>query len=167
MEADAGAVRSLIAAGVARAAPAVLTPEHALSGLMPVLAAEVPAARVVPLAVRPGMRPGEADALARALVPLLDPGALLVASVDFSHGLGAGEARANDAQTLAALRALDERTVLGWSDEHVDSPGSVATVMRAMRAVGATAFELRAHTDSAELAGGADAVTSYVVGVYR
>jgi AmmeMemoRadiSam system protein B len=168
VEADAGAVRVLAGAGLATLAPSWLTHEHAIDGLMPALASELPGARVVPFAVHSGMRRNEVQALARALARLADDGTAFVASVDFSHYLPPEEARIRDGETLAALRALDSTAVLGLTNDHLDSPGSIAVLMETMRLLGATSFELRANTNSAELNGKAPAgVTSYVYGFYR
>jgi AmmeMemoRadiSam system protein B len=168
VEADGEAVRSLVGTGAARLAPDWLTHEHSIDGLMPALAAALPGIRVVPLAVHSGLRRDEVQARARALARLAGDGTAFVASVDFSHYLPPEEARIRDGETLAALRALDSAAVLGFSNEHLDSPGSIAILMETMRLLGATHFELRANTNSAELMGKAPAgVTSYVYGLYR
>lgn len=168
VEADGEAVRSLVGTGAATLAPDWLTHEHAIGGLMHALAAELPGTRVVPLAVHSGLRPGEVRALATTLARLAGEGTAFVASVDFSHYLAPEEARLRDGETLAVLRALDSAAVLRFSDEHLDSPGSIAILMETMRLLGATDFELRANTNSAELMGKAPTgVTSYIYGFYR
>lgn len=168
VEADADAVRSLARAALVTVKPSVLTHEHAISGLMPALAEAVPGARVVPLAVRPGMRLAEARRLSEALSLLVDGSTAVVASVDFSHYLSTEKARARDTETLGALAALDSGAVLSYSNEHLDSAGSIATLIETMRRVGATRFELRANTNSATLVGRSPGgVTSYIYGLYQ
>jgi MEMO1 family protein len=168
VEPDGEAVRALAGAGLVTVAPAWLTHEHAIDGLMPALASELPETRVVPLAIHSGLRRSEVQALARALSRLADDGTAFVASVDFSHYLAPEVARLRDGETLAALNALDSEAILGFSNDHLDSPGSIATLMETMRLLGAERFELRANTNSAELNGRAPGgVTSYVYGFYR
>jgi AmmeMemoRadiSam system protein B len=169
VEPDAEAVRSLVRTLAATLAPDWLTHEHSINGLMPALASELPGVRVVPLAIHSGLRPGEVQALARALAGLAGEDTVFVASVDCSHYLAPEDARIRDGETLAALRALDSAAVLGFSNnEHLDSPGSIAILMETMRLLGATRFELRANTNSAELMGKAPTgVTSYIYGLYR
>lgn len=170
LEADGKAVTALARAGVATVSPRVLTHEHSMAGMMPSIASAAPAARVVPLAVRPGLRLSEARRLAGALVPLLeDPQTttVLVASVDFSHYLPVDVARRHDRESLDVLRRLDSAKAITWSDEHFDSPGSIATLLETMRAVGATRFELRANTSSAEILGpGPAGTTTYISGFF-
>lgn len=163
-----GAVRALAAAGVATVAPAAIAYEHAVAGLMPALAAQLPGVRVVPLAVS-GLGLADARRLAGALAPLAaTPGTAVVASVDFSHYLRPEEARLRNGETLAVLRSLDAPAVIRLGNDHLDSPGSIAVLMETMRRVGATAFDLRADTSSAELAGrGPGGTTSYISGFYR
>jgi AmmeMemoRadiSam system protein B len=168
VDADVDAVRSLVDAGAATLAPDRLTHEHSVNGLVPALASQLPGVRLVPLAVHSGLRREEVLGYALALSRLADEGTAFVASVDFSHYLPPEEARARDGETLAALRVLDSASVLGFSNEHLDSPGSMAILMETMRLLGATRFELRANTNSAELMGRAPSgVTSYIYGLYR
>jgi AmmeMemoRadiSam system protein B len=168
VDADAGAARRLAGARVATLSPGALTHEHSMAGMMPALADAAPGVRVVPLAIRPGLRLPEARRLAGALGPLLaDPKTVLVVSVDFSHYHSADVARRNDLESIALLRDLDAVSAIGLSDEHFDSPGSIATLLEAMRAAGATRFVLRANTNSAEILGPTPAgTTSYVSGFF-
>lgn len=166
--ADRAAVSSLVRRGLARSEPDVLTWEHSISGIVPAIAREVPGARVVPLALRAARTPGEVRLLAAALAGMMDRGTVLVASVDFSHYLSAAQARERNRESVSALRAMDAARVLGWGNEHLDSPPSIALAIETARALGATEFVLRADSDSARLGGSSLAdVTSYVAGYYR
>jgi AmmeMemoRadiSam system protein B len=168
VEPDGEAISRLTSDGVALTEPSVLTYEHSVAGIVPAIAYYLPDVRVVPLVLRSDVTPAEVETLATALAPLLDEETALIAAVDFSHYLSAHQARQNDRETLEALRSLDSSRILSFSNEHLDSPASIAVVMETMRLLGATEFELRENINSSDL--GAPAlppVTSYVAGYYR
>lgn len=164
---DAAVLDRLTGAGIARSEPDVLTYEHSIGGIVPGLARYLPGATVVPLVLRHDLPAAEVQRLAAALAPLLDGRTAIVAAVDFSHYLPAGEARQRDGETLAALQSLDSARILSFGDEHLDSPAAIATVMEALRLLGSGEFELRGRSDSSELGGPASGVTSYIAGYYR
>jgi AmmeMemoRadiSam system protein B len=154
---------------IAEVKPRVLDGEHSIAGLVPVVAWSFPGATIVPVAVRAFPRPAEFQAMRDALAALMrDPATVLIASVDFSHYRSVPEAGRRNAETVAALSALDTDRVMGWSNEHMDSPASIALLMETMRAIGATGFELWADTSSASFGGRSTApdVTSYVTASY-
>jgi AmmeMemoRadiSam system protein B len=167
-EADRGAVTALTAGGLVRLEPDVLTYEHSVAGIVPAVRRYLPDAKVVPLVLRGGLSAEDVERLATALTPLMDEGTVLVAAVDFSHGLPASSARQRDSETLALLRASDWAPLLRWGNEHLDSPASVAVLTETVGRLGATRFELRGNSNSGEVGGvGASPVTSYIVGYFH
>ena len=168
LRADQESVSRLSAAGAARIEPDTLSHEHSVAGIVPAIAYYLPDAEIVPLALRGDLDIGQVRALARALAPLLDDGTIVVASVDFSHYQSAAEARARDAETLAAMEAMDSRAILSFGDEHLDSPPTIALLSEMMRLLQRGEFRLRQHANSGELTGlFRRPVTSYVTGYYR
>ena len=125
-EADREAVTALAAGGLVRLEPDVLTYEHSVAGIVPAVRRYLPDAKVVPLVLRGGLSAEDVERLAGALAPLMDEDTVLVAAVDFSHGLPASAARQRDSETLALLRTSDWAPLLRWGNEHLDSPASVA-----------------------------------------
>jgi len=167
-EPDQGAVKALAAGGLVRLEPEVLTYEHSVAGIVPAVRRYLPEAKVVPLILRGGLSAEDIERLATALTPLMDDGTVLVAAVDFSHGLPASAARQRDGETLALLRASDWAPLLQWGNEHLDSPASVAVLVETAARLGATRFELRGSSNSGEVSGVVAApVTSYVVGYFH
>jgi hypothetical protein len=167
-EADRGAVTALAASGLARLEPQVLTYEHSVAGIVSAVRRYLPEAKVVPLILRGGLTAGDVERLATALTPLVDEGTVVLAAVDFSHGLAAPAARQRDGETLALLRASDWAPLLRWGNEHLDSPASVAVLMETVGHLGATHFELKANSNSGEASGAAASpVTSYIVGYFH
>jgi len=168
VEPDSEAISRLTSNGVALSEPSVLTYEHAVAGIVPAVAYFLPGARVVPLVLRSDLTSADVETLAAALAPLLDGETALIAAVDFSHYLPAQQARQRDRETLEALQSLDSSRILSFSNEHLDSPASIATLMETMRLLGATEFEPRENINSSDLGGPAlGPVTSYITGYYR
>jgi MEMO1 family protein len=167
MPPDGDALTVLASAG-AGVEPDVLTYEHSVAGIVPALRYALPDATIVPLIIKRTATGDEVARIAAALAPLLaDEGTVIVASVDFSHGLRREVAEARNAETRAILERMAATELLGLSNEHLDSPASIAVALEAARIAGATGFELRADTTSAEFASGDGTVTSYLVGYVR
>jgi len=168
LRADRQSVSALAAAGVARVEPDTLSQEHSIAGIVPAIAYYLPDAEVIPLALRGDLDIGQVRALARALAPLLDDHTIAIASVDFSHYLSAPEAAASDAETLAAMEAMDSHRLFAFGNEHLDSPPTIALLSEMMRLLQRGEFRLRANTNSGELSGlFRSPVTSYITGYYR
>jgi AmmeMemoRadiSam system protein B len=163
---DSERIGKLIAEGLVFPDEPVLTTEHSVAGIMPAIAYYLPGARVVPLIIRGDVRPQDAQQLGQVLAAQLDGSTLLVAAVDFSHGLTSRAAERNNAVTLSALRAGHSQTLFTLDSDYLDSPGSIATLMASM-ATGAGPFILVADTNSAAMHGDELApTTSYLVGYY-
>jgi len=170
VEVDRAAVERLVRGGIALSQPVVLSYEHSVAGLVPAVALQLPGARIVPLAVRRDLGPPRAAAAGEAVAALAREGTLIVASIDFSHGLVAAAARERNARTLALLRALDVRAMHRLAAdhaEHLDGPGAAAVLVVAVRRLGATRFALRADATSADFGGPPSDVTSYLTGYYH
>jgi AmmeMemoRadiSam system protein B len=164
---DSERIDALVGQGLVSVDEPVLTTEHSVAGIMPAIAYYLPGTRVVPLIVRGDAGPEEAGRLGQALASQLDGVTLLVAAVDFSHGLVSSAAERNNAVTLTALRAGDSAMLFTLDNRFLDSPGSIAALMASMASVGAGPFILTADTNSAALRGDELApTTSYLVGYY-
>jgi AmmeMemoRadiSam system protein B len=166
---DAEAVASLTASGPASLAPDVLTYEHSISGIVPVIRWFLPDARIVPVAIRGHTSPAKLRSLATSLGRLMTPGTVVIASVDFSHYRSAGEAARHDADTIRSLRTMDESRILGFGNDNLDSPATITVLLEMMKAAGATRFELLSHANSSEFGGSVAPpnVTSYLCVAYR
>jgi AmmeMemoRadiSam system protein B len=167
LEADAGAVERLTGSGLARSDPDVLAHEHSVAGIVHAIAYYMPQARIVPLALRHDMTFDEITALASAVAREADGRTAVIASVDFSHYLSAPEAEAKDSETLAVLQVLDSPRIMGFGNEHLDSPPSIVLTMEVARLLGARNFVLRENTNSGLLSGTLPPpVTSYIEGYF-
>jgi AmmeMemoRadiSam system protein B len=166
---DGEVLAAFESAGVA-VEPDVMTYEHSVAGIVPAVRYAIPDASITPLIIKSTVRHQDVATVAAELARLLsDEGTVIVAAVDFSHGLLLDAARARNAETRVILDRLATTELLPLGNEHLDSPAAVALAIEAARGVGATEFELRADASSAEFAPvSADgAVTAYLVGYFH
>lgn len=166
--ADRALVDDLVRRGLAARAPALLTNEHSVAGLVPALARTLPGARVLPLVIRGDASPARVQSLAAALAPSMDGGTVLLASVDFAHDVSVREVPRLNGESIAALHAMDTRRILGWGNDHLDAPEVVALALAVARQTGAPRFTLLASADASDFgAPASQPVTSYVVGYFE
>jgi AmmeMemoRadiSam system protein B len=167
LEPDAAEIERLTRLGVIRPDPDVLAHEHSVSGIVHAVKYYMPGASVVPLALRHDMTYAEVMSLAEAVAAGANEHTAVIASVDFSHYLSAPEAAAKDRESVAALEALDSTRIMGYGNDHLDSPPSIVFAMEVARLLGGKRFVLRENTNSGVLAGTmAPPVTSYVEGYF-
>jgi AmmeMemoRadiSam system protein B len=167
MATDRGTVARLIDSGVVADQPAELAREHGVAGLVPAVARFLPGAAVVAIAVRTDASRREVAALARSIAAEVDGRTVIVASADFAHDVTPRQARANNAESIAMLSALDLEALRAFGDEHVDARGALAVTLTVARDLGATRFVARAATDGSALPGyDGGPVTSYITGYF-
>ncbi|MDR2686148.1 MAG: AmmeMemoRadiSam system protein B [Oscillospiraceae bacterium] len=86
-------VQALEGRGLAGIGDALFEDEHSVGILMPLLARHLPGVRAVPLIFQKGVSFNAAKQAVDTACALAGPGALLVASIDFSHGLSSHTVR--------------------------------------------------------------------------
>jgi AmmeMemoRadiSam system protein B len=167
LQPDTPVIDRLIGTGLVANDPDVLANEHSVAGIVHAVANYMPDAKVVPLALRHDMTLGDVTVLARAISGLVDGKTAVIAAVDFSHYLSAGEAELKDGETLAALESMDSNLIMGWNDDHLDSPPSIALAIEIARLLGDERFVLTENTNSGILTGTlAPPATSYIAGYF-
>lgn len=122
-------LRSLIDQGLVKEDDGVFENEHSIGALMPWLAKYLPGTPVVPLIFHYRYPTEDLAALFSVLQPWLDGGAVILVSIDFSHGLSMEGAEAKDRQTREYLLANDWKTIAGLDSTHLDAPTLLAAVM--------------------------------------
>ena len=162
VRADGAAVLDITRGKLVATHRAVAT-EHGLGTVMPVLADRLPGVPVLPVAIRSDLNASEARALAGELAPWAR-GALIVAAVDFSHGLGLQAAHRADRESLDALRGMDQSAFLAWGSDHTDGAGALPVALELARRLNASTFELGARSNSHRIGGPVTDVTTYIVG---
>src|SRR5262245_12590977 len=139
--------------------------EHSLEMQLPFLAYLAPGVPIVPLVMGHQTRETATalgDALARAL---RDRQALIVASSDLSHFFDAETAASLDREVVADVEGLDPDRLMARLErrpEHACGGGPIVSVLRAARALGATASRVVQYADSGDISGDKSAVVGYL-----
>ncbi|MCL1808146.1 MAG: AmmeMemoRadiSam system protein B [Clostridiales bacterium] len=119
--------------------------EHSIGMLLPIIAWYLPDAEVIPVIFHHGADEGRILAVLHALSPEIEAGAVVVASIDFSHYLTWAEAVEKDRETRGYLENGDAAAISKLDSSYVDSP----TVMAAMLMhFGTEGMEIVANTNS-------------------
>lgn len=127
----------------------VLRNEHSIGSLMPLIKHYLPQAQVVPLIFHHDVTLEEVDKLLAVIDPLLaEANSVLLASVDFSHYLTRKEAEEKDSFTLKVMNNFDYPTLFHLGNDYLDSPVSLATVIRYAERKDVHEFQLLANTNS-------------------
>jgi AmmeMemoRadiSam system protein B len=149
-------------------APAVHEREHSLELQLPFLARLFPEVPIVPLLVG-HQRRATVEALGDALAHVArsrEP--LLVASSDLSHYQDRDTASRLDAAVIGHVERNDPeglQTCLEADPSHACGGGPIVAVMRAARALGATAARVLRYADSGHVTGDTGQVVGYMSAV--
>lgn len=169
VEADQEAIQELLAKTSIKINDEVFTNEHSMGNLMPFLKYYLPETRVVPIIFHNDLTKEEASLLSQQLAQLVqEKEGVLMASIDFSHYLTNLEAQQKDQETLEIIKTKNIARLLTLGDAHLDSPGSMATLLMTIERLGIKDFELLQHTNSGLLIGN-DLIetTSYLTMLFR
>ena len=159
-------IRPLEDRGLVGIDDALFKDEHSVGILMPLLARYLPGAKAVPLIFQKGASFNTAKKAVDALCALADPDTVIVASIDFSHGLPAHEEETRRAQVLDYIRVFDWAGVLELDGTWVDAPVVLAALLRLMQENGCH-MEVLAGANTAELLGrDVPAATGYMTIVF-
>jgi AmmeMemoRadiSam system protein B len=86
-----------------------------------------------------------------------------LASVDFSHYLTNFEAKEKNIESLRAIEKRSYDELFSFGNDHMDSPASVALVLKTMDAINANKMTVLHDTNSGEMLGdNFSQITSYL-----
>lgn len=148
VQAEGKAVRHLLEKGLAVKDEEVLSHEHSIGALTPLLRHYLPEAKIVPVILHHDVGLPEVDGLLKALEPFLDEKTVLISSVDFSHYLTRSEAQAKDRETIKYMKNFDYPTLFRLGNDYLDSPASLAAAFRLAEKKGLKEFTVLDNTNS-------------------
>jgi AmmeMemoRadiSam system protein B len=167
----AAAIDGELATSLLRSSPAIRVDtlaharEHSLEMQLPFLRRLSPGTRIVPLLMGHQTQ-ATADALASALAEAVRGRlALLVASTDLSHYHDAKTARRLDSVVIDCVERFDPEALqraLDRQPDHACGGGPTVAVMKAARALGATAATILDYADSGDVSGDKSSVVGYL-----
>jgi len=149
---DTKAMDILLENGLAQTSD-IFAAEHSIASIMPFIAYYLPEAKVLPIACNFEYSLDEARKLWTVLDPLIKDGAVIVASIDFSHGFSRADAEARDAKTRLLLENGDASEISRLRSEHLDAPIIMASLMEYAAAKGIKTPLITANTNSGVLMG--------------
>lgn len=145
--------------------PAAVETDHGVAGLVPFVKYYLPNAKIATCLLSNKLDRNRLATVRAEIAEICANGRiLLVASADCSHYLSPEKAAVRDAQTAAAIEAMDFQRILGFGDSNVDSPQTLTTFLETARSRGA-ALEQLDHSSSGEKLPHAISNPIYVEGV--
>jgi len=127
----------------------VLENEHSVASHIPFIKQFLPKAKVVPIILSAKMNQEKAKILSEKLAEYVKSGgAVVIASVDFSHYLQSDEAIIKDAETLEAMKNFNYEKIYSFGNGNLDSPSSIAILLMAMQSMGINNFKVLDNTNS-------------------
>lgn len=168
LKADKNLINQLAKEKIISVEDDIITNEHSITDLIPLLQFYLPDTKIVPLIFKQQVSPEQSQRLVNALALILkDDQVTMVSSIDFSHYLSQKQADENDAATLRLIQAGNSNQLMKLDSDYLDSPVSLVTLMKVMDSVGAQKLQVIDHANAAQLSKGNNAsTTSYFFLVY-
>ncbi|HBR81070.1 MAG: hypothetical protein UX09_C0007G0008 [Candidatus Uhrbacteria bacterium GW2011_GWE2_45_35] len=156
-------INKLVGAGVVSDEPSSFTNEHSVGTHLPFIAKLFPDVSIVPIIAKSPAVESEARDLVSALQENLPDDALVIFSLDCSHGLGSKKAFVNDARTLSLIEAKNFSAISILDETFIDSPFTLQAYLLWVEAQGLEG-ELVWHEHIGRLIGTEnDPGTSYLI----
>jgi AmmeMemoRadiSam system protein B len=160
VESDPELLQAVLRGG-ATLSPNTFIEEHGVYNILPYIAHFLPDTRVVPVVFRYQMSTLEREQLVESVMSLIRTGEVfVVSSIDFSHYLSQEEAEMKDEETLEALHQYDMNRIARYGSDHLDSPGSLLTLLRIGQELEATDITVLRHGNSADSIRGRNSSTT-------
>lgn len=142
----------------------IISLDHSITGILPFIKYYLPKVKVVPLILKSDLSEEATDNLALELQGCIkDKKVAMVASVDFSHYLTNLEAKEKNIESLEAIEKRSYDKIFSFGDDHMDSPASVALVLKTMDLINAKEMRILHDTNSGEmLEDNISKITSYL-----
>ena len=146
-------IRSLETKGLAGVNDALFEEEHSIGAVVPVVSRYLGGARVVPIIFQKSARIDGAKKAISAVHDFSDPDTVIIASIDFSHGLTSREEYNRRAKILEYIKAYNAAAILGLDSTYLDAPSMLAAMLQLLQENGIQNMEVIAEANIAELAG--------------
>ena len=143
----------------------IVSTDHSIGTILPYIAKYMTPARVIPLLINE-TNLVNIDSVAEVIADQLGDSVIVIAAVDFSHDLTVGEAIARDRQTLGYILNKDYQNILRLGNDHLDAPTTIILLDKIMEKVGHGEFTVLKMSNSYEITGNPNQITSYIIGVY-
>jgi AmmeMemoRadiSam system protein B len=137
LDSDSDVIEDLIGTFGAGVNPKLLEEEHSIAALVPYVRYIFPESKIVPVLVHGNTNRMDCSKLARLLAETAwKKSCLILASIDFSHGLKPNDALKNDEITQRTIDARDYDSLLRLDNRFLDAPPTLCTFLMAMDIIG-------------------------------
>lgn len=154
LKTDNDIVGTLTKGGYALSNPGLMEEEHSISALIPYVKYFMPDVRVVPLLLNGNLGLEESEKLGDKIIKAAgDRNFIMISSIDFSHYLSSEKADKMDVITWEAIENRDLQKINRMTNDNLDSPPSMITLLTAMEKTGAVRLQLLEHSNSAKITG--------------
>lgn len=147
---NSGIIKKLVDANLVKVDEKVLAEDQS-TDIIPIIKSRLPGVKVVPILLSGFMSEGDTRILSDTLKNFIDKDTVLVASVDFSHGLTSPNAKEKDKITLGLIKDFNYNGIRSLGNEYLDSPPSIAVLLMTMQSLGKTGSEVLYNTNSGEI----------------
>lgn len=148
---DLKLINNLLEKSILKIDEKTVSEDHAVAGIIPYVKYYLPDSRIVPVLISGKTSDEEIGLFASYLAEHMDKNTVLIAAVDFSHYLTSREARDKDEVSISAIRNFDFRQILKFGNDFMDSPPSIAVLLKIMQIKGKTKEDILYHTNSGEM----------------
>lgn len=132
----------------------VITQEHAIGVPLPFIQEKFGSTPILPIILKYHQNAQDIERLVNALVRLSDnKNILIIGSIDFSHYISSDIAPLRDAETKQYIEKRDYQKIATLSNEYLDSPWSLITLLQYLGKREVIGERLIAHTNTGLVAG--------------
>ncbi len=129
----------------------IFATEHSIGTIMPFVNYYIPKAEIIPIVLHYQISLEQIKELAEFLKPHLEEGAVLIASIDFSHGLDMAKAVERDAITQKLMEKYAIKELMQLDNTYLDAPGVLALILTLSQGVGDANFTILANTNAGKI----------------
>ena len=142
---DEAAIGRLAAKGMIIRDDRLFTREHSVGVLLPILSWYLPETKIITVIFHHDCNEQKILSIIEALKPERDAGAVIIASIDFSHYLTRDEAIEKDLEMREYLENGDAETIARLDASYIDAPAIMTALLRFF---GTEGMEIIANTNS-------------------
>lgn len=157
LKANQTAIDAMLDGGLVKENNSLFAGEHSIGLVTDIVAAYLPDAQIVPLALQHGY---DIDHIAAILDTIDADNCVIIASIDFSHNLTQNEAEQKDRQMRSFLEQGNYQTIANLDSEYIDAPTIMAYLLKVAQEQQLD-LEILNNDNSGQILGDSELVTSY------
>ena len=149
LDADKDIIKSILNFDFVQENNEKLTIEHSISGLVPFIEHYFSDAKIVPIVLTKQLTLENLDKLLYTLKENIKvEDTLFISSVDFSHYLSLEKSNEMDKISTYAILNKDFGRIMKFTNDNLDSPNSIAAILKSMELIGAKNIKLINNSNS-------------------